>query len=206
MAGRARTLLLASAFLLAACSAEPVSLATSLPSSAEPGPSGSGAGALSPAPSSPETPSSSAAAPSAAASAVVTITVPPPQPGNPTFTLVKQTPDAGTGATTEEYRITWTSPAGAAGSFLVYGLTECLRNEAKYDGKPCVVRGMKIAKDQLILLAQVPGDQRSATVSWQGGEAGPPPYAAILVRATNPYGDSIFTIVHSEKVCFGCTY
>jgi hypothetical protein len=64
---------------------------------------------------------------------------------------------------------------------------------------------MKIAKDQLVLLATAPADARSVTVSWEGGEAGPPPYAAILIRATNDVGDSIFTIVHSETVCWGCT-
>jgi len=204
MAGRTRVIVfVVAACLLAACSAEPVSQATSLPSSPAPSgstPSGGPGGSAAPSPEAPSPPAPPSSSP------VVTITVAPPKPGNPTFKLVKETPDPATGATTEEYRITWTSPRGAASSFLVYGVTECLRNAKKYDGKPCVVRGMKIAKEKLVLLTQVPGDARSATVTWQGGEAGPPPYAAILVRATNPYGDSIFTIVHSETVCFGCVY
>lgn len=202
MAGRARVIvMILLASLLAACAAEPVSQATSVPSSAGP----SAASSVEPSGELPSPAASPTAAPPSSAP-VVTITVPPPKPGNPTFKLVESTPDPTTGAMTEKYELTWTAPDGAASGFLVYGLTKCLRNAKKYDGKPCVVRGMRIAKDDLVLLTQVPGDARSATVTWQGGEAGPPPYAAILVRATNPYGDSIFTIVHSETVCFGCVY
>jgi hypothetical protein len=43
-------------------------------------------------------------------------------------------------------------------------------------------------------------------VSWEQGEAGPGPYQSILIRATNSFGDSIFTIVHTEDVCYQCTY
>jgi hypothetical protein len=142
---------------------------------------------------------------STAATPAPTPNGPPPKPGNPTFELVKQTPKGG-GQSTEEYEITWTSPEGAATSFLVYGVTDCLRYAKKYDGKPCVVRGMKIAKDKLVLLATAPADARSITVSWDVGEIDIPPYAAILIRATNDLGDSIFTIVHSENVCWECVY
>jgi hypothetical protein len=130
---------------------------------------------------------------------------PPPKPGNPTFELVDRTPNAD-GTSRETYRITWTAPAGAATEFLVYGLAECLRYSQQYHRKPCVVRGMRIARDDLVLLATAPGDARETTVSWDVGEVDIPPWAAILMRAVNEAGDSIFTIVHSEIVCFQCTY
>ena len=155
-------------------------------------------------------PSGAAASPSASPSAAQTPaapapTGPPPKPADTTFELAKQTPK-GDGLTIEEYRITWTAPAGQATAFLVYGLAECPRYAKKYDGKPCVVKGMKIDRSQLVLLTQVPGDAREATVSWEVGEIDVPPYSAILIRATNDLGDSIFTIVHSEIVCWQCVY
>ncbi len=208
MAQRLRRLLTAAAAsvlassLLAACASGPVSQATFLATTAAPsGETGSAAASAGG-----ESPSASSPAPSEAASVAVTIDVPPPKPGNPTFKHVGETPGPAPGTFIEQYRITWTSPKGAASSFLVYGLTVCLRDSVKYDGKACVVRGMKIPVKQLDLLGEVSGDARSIMVSWQLGEAGPGPYWAILMRATNPFGDSIFTIVHSDKVCFGCTY
>ena len=153
-------------------------------------------------------PSAAIASPSAAPSVpapVPTPNAPPSRPADTTFELAKETPK-GNGLTIEEYRITWTAPAGQATAFLVYGLTDCLRYAKKYDGKPCVVKGMKIDRSQLVLLTQVPGDAREATVSWEVGEIDVPPYSAILIRATNDLGDSIFTIVHSEIVCWQCVY
>jgi hypothetical protein len=172
------------------------------------------AGLASPTPTAPtiasSEPSSGAASPSVEPPATATVhpptpNAPPPKPANTTFELAKQTPK-GNGLTIEEYRITWTAPAGQATTFLVYGVNDCLRYAKKYDGKPCVVKGMRIAKDQLVLLATVPGDAREATVSWEVGELDVPPYSAILIRATNDLGDSIFTIVRSENVCWGCVY
>ena len=52
----------------------------------------------------------------------------------------------------------------------------------------------------------MPGDERSTTISWDIGEVDIPPYAAVLMRATNANRNSIFTIVHSDDVCFKCTY
>jgi hypothetical protein len=122
-----------------------------------------------------------------------------------TFDLINETPhDEGT--TTLEYRITWSSPAGVATSFRLYGVTSCLREGKKYDGKPCVVRGMKIPSDALELIKTVPGDKRTTTVTWDVGEIGGGPYAAVLIRATNAAGNSIFAIVQSENVCYQCVY
>ena len=105
-----------------------------------------------------------------------------------------------------EHAITWTEPDGAASGFLVYGVTECLRYAKKNHGKPCLVRGMQIPRTTLKLLGRAPGDARSMTVSWETGGAGPELYQSILIRATNSFGDSIFTIVHTEDVCYQCTY
>jgi len=65
---------------------------------------------------------------------------------------------------------------------------------------------MKIAKSTLDLIGRAPGDARKMTVTWDQNEVGPSLYWSILLRATNSFGDSIFTIVHSEDVCYGCTY
>ena len=48
----------------------------------------------------------------------------------------------GTKGVTVEYEITWTSPDERRPEFLVYGVTKCLREAKKNDGKPCLVRGM----------------------------------------------------------------
>lgn len=196
-AGAVATLLLA--VTMTACGASQPSSAveddTSVPTSA--------AATASPEPSaSAETPSAEVTKPPATP---VAVKGPPPKPGNPTFKLVKETPRAGGGAT-QEYKITWTEPKGVADAFLVYGLPDCLRYEKKFDGKPCVVRGMKIPADKLVQLGVAPGDERSMTVSWDIGEIGPGPYSTILIRATNAKGDSIFTIVKSYDVCYACVY
>lgn len=184
--------------LLAGCGAsEPVSEATSLPSTAGPtaSPGESAASSAQPPSAEPGTPGPTR----------TPATKEPPKPGDPTFDLVQEAPIE-PGRFTSTFRITWTAPDGVASGFLVYGLTECLRYAKKFDGKPCVVRGMRIPRDKLVLLAETDGDARSAEVSWETGEIGPWPYAAILIRATNEAGDSIFTIAHSEQVCFGCVY
>lgn len=129
----------------------------------------------------------------------------PPKPGNPTFTLVSDSPRA-EGGSTVEYEITWTSPAGLASEFLVYGVTVCLRDGKEFQDKPCVARGMKIPRAALELIGSAPGDARSIRVSWDRDEMGPGPYWSILMRATNSFGNSIFTIVQTENVCYQCTY
>jgi hypothetical protein len=150
-------------------------------------------------------PSVEASTPSPAASPAASTGTAPPKPADPTFDLIKQTP-AGEETTKLEYRITWSSPEGVATSFLIYGVTRCLRQSEEYDYKPCVVRGMKIPADALELIKKVPGNMRTTTISWEVSGIDPEPYSAILIRATNDSGDSIFTIVHSEDVCIGCVY
>jgi hypothetical protein len=129
---------------------------------------------------------------------------PPDRPAKVTWKQVGSTATAS--GTRVTYRITWQAPAGTATGFKVYGVTRCLRESKKNDSKPCVVKGMKIPRTSLKLLATVPGDLRTADVSWKLGEVGPPPYWAVLIRASNQAGDSIFAIAHSEDVCWGCTY
>jgi hypothetical protein len=194
------TALLLVAVLLAACSSAPQSGVTE--SAAPP----------SAAPTSPPTAAPSEA-PTAAPSEAIATPAPtpeatpgiPPKPGKVTFKEVGRT-NLKDGATRVTNRVTWTSPAGVATDFSVYGVTLCLRESRKNDGKPCVVKGMRIPQDTLKLLATVPGSARSVDVSWKEGEAGPGPYAAILVRASNDAGDSIFTIAWSTTVCWGCVY
>ncbi|MBA2382693.1 MAG: hypothetical protein H0V73_11340 [Chloroflexi bacterium] len=130
---------------------------------------------------------------------------PPPQPGDPTFDLVKES-DLGNGEFKNEYRITWTEPEGAATDFQIYGVTSCLRESEKNQGTACITRGMKIPKGKLDLLATVPGDKRTTTVSWTVNEVPVGPYFGILIRARGPGGSSIFTIVDTDQVCWACTY
>jgi hypothetical protein len=130
----------------------------------------------------------------------------PPKPGRPTFKHVDSKPGPEKYTTTETFRITWTEPKGAAESFLVYGLEDCPRYSKQNNDTPCVVRGMPIDVAKLTLLSTVPGDKRSTTVSWDVGEIAVPPYSAILMRAVNDAGKSIFTIVKSYPVCFKCVY
>jgi len=193
---------LAAASLLAGCAAGPVSQATTLPATAVPveeaSPSATAQSSAA-ATGSPAAPTASPASPAVIATGV------PPKPGDPTWKLVKETPKTG-GGSTVEYEITWTAPEGIASEFLAYGVTECLRSEKKYNGTPCLVRGMKIPKSTLDLIGRAPGDARTMTVTWDQNEVGPSLYWSILLRATNSFGDSIFTIVHSEDVCYGCTY
>jgi hypothetical protein len=205
--------LLVAAAVLGGCSAGPVSQATTLPASETAGagtspfasaaePSTSGADVSTP-PEGPASPSA-ATSPLESSSAPPAPTGIPPKPGNPTWTLTKETPT--TGGITVEHEVTWTEPEGVASEFLVYGVTKCLRYAKKNDGTPCLVRGMQIPRTSLKLLGRAPGDARSMTVSWEIGGAGPEVYQSILIRATNSFGDSIFTIVHTEDVCYQCTY
>ncbi len=129
----------------------------------------------------------------------------PPKPAKVTWKSLGSKTLAG-GTTRESYRITWSSPKGVAETFKVYGVTTCLRDAKKYDGKPCVVKGMRIPKGTFKLIAQVPGSARSVDIAWQLSEVGPGPYSAVLIRATNSAGDSIFTIAWSADVCWQCTY
>jgi hypothetical protein len=182
--------------LVAACSATPVSNVSTAPETAPP--------ASVPASVAPTT----APASDGPTSAPPTATPTPPlaEPGKPTGTtyeLVSKQPLDG-GGRRETHRITWKAPAGQATAFLVYGVKDCLRAQKKFNGKPCVIRGMPIPRDSLALLAQAPGAARSIDVTWQVPKSGRQPYAAVLIRATNPAGDSIFTIVHSENVCVRC--
>jgi hypothetical protein len=192
------------AALSAACASASISPAPTASPAASSQRSAVASASVSPASASPSL-EATTPSPAAIASPAASAATPPPKPEDVTFDLINETPhDEGT--TTLEYRITWSSPAGVATSFRLYGVTGCLREGKKYDGKPCVVRGMKIPSDALELIKTVPGDKRTTTITWNVGEIGGGPYAAILIRATNAAGNSIFTIVQSENVCFQCVY
>ncbi len=196
------TSLLFVAVLMAACSGEPQSQAraSEAPSGA---PASEAAQSEVPAsePAATEAPSEAVATPEPSPSPATTA---PPKPADVTWKQVGTQALAG-GQTRVTHRITWTAPVGGATSFSVYGVTDCLRNAKKYDGKPCVVKGMRIPKASLRLIAEVPGSLRTVDIAWKEGEAGPGPYGAVLVRASNAAGDSIFTIAWSAAVCWQCT-
>ena len=134
-------------------------------------------------------------------------TAAPPKPKGTTFKLVKQTFWKDPIGVTSTYRATWTEPAASATSFTVYGVADCLRYAKANDGEPCVVPGMRIPPSQLKVLATVGGDKRSVLVKWTTyGELSIDPYQAVLLSASNQYGESRSAILHSERVCYNCVY
>jgi hypothetical protein len=195
--------LLAVALVVGACSSKPQSQATvqTAPPSATGAPATAGPTADPGATADPEPQATPAPVPTPSPRPRI-----PDKPGSPTWTLVKQVPVESTGRILETYRITWTAPDGVADEFLVYGVKGCLREAKKFNGKPCVVKGMPIPKNRLVKLATAPGDAREMDVTIEVDEIGPGPYGTILVRAANEVGRSIFTIVHSDDVCWQCTY
>jgi hypothetical protein len=149
------------------------------------------------------------AAPSAVAPSQIAVA--PPQPTHPTYTFIKETPSADGTESVIEYRATWEEPTGLATEFRIYELTACLRVASRAtDGKPCVSKGMAIPKDALRLITTLPGDARSARITWPGsgdGLPGPGPGpGGVLIRASNEHGSSIFTILYSDTVCSSCIY
>jgi hypothetical protein len=184
------------AWLVTACSATPVSNVSTAPETAPP-PSAPASDGPTTAPATDGPTSAPATATPAPALAE------PGKPTGTTFEVVSNQPLGG-GVHRDTHRITWKAPAGEASAFLIYGVKDCLRASKKLNGKPCVIRGMPIPRDSLALLAQAPGAARTIDVTWQVPKSGREPYAAVLIRATNAAGDSIFTIVHSEDVCVRC--
>ena len=199
------TSLALAAVLVTACSSQPQSQARASEGSEAPASASAASASAAPATAGPASePAPSEASATAGCSATTATTV-PPRPANVTWTQTGTEALAG-GQTRVTHRLGWSEPDGAATSFTVYGVTDCLRNAKKYDGKPCVVKGMRIPKSALALIAEVPGSQHSVDIPWTEGEIGGGPYQAVLVRATNAAGDSIFAIAWSAAVCWQCTY
>ena len=197
LAARVATSLAGLAILVAACSAQPVSQVSDAPS-AEPASAPASAAAEGATPS--DVPAS---APPTATPSSAPATAPPGKPTGTTFAIVSDEPADG-GGVKETHRITWQAPEGEATAFLVYGVKPCLRSARKNNGTPCVIKGMKIPRDALVQLAQASGADRSIDLAWVVPPSGKQPYAAVLLRATNDAGESIFAIVHSEDVCVRC--
>lgn len=128
---------------------------------------------------------------------------PPDKPTGTTFSRIGEQ-SLGAGKVRQTYEVGWQSPAGAATKFSIYGVKGCLNASKSTNHQPCVVKGMPIPKKAQVLLAQVPEPLRSTEISWTVPKSGTQPYGAVLIRASNDDGDSIFTIVHSEKVCWRC--
>jgi hypothetical protein len=197
LAARLATSLAGLALIVGACSAQPVSQVGDAQESAPVSAPASAGDATAPPSDGPES------APPTATPGTVPASAPPGKPTGTTFAIVSDEP-AAAGGVTETHRITWQAPEGEATGFVVYGLKPCLRSATKNNGTPCVVKGMKIPRAGLVQLAQAAGADRSIDVGWVVPKSGKQPYAAILLRATNDAGESIFTIVHSEDVCVGC--
>jgi hypothetical protein len=187
------------ALLVGACSAQPVSEVGTAPDTGTPSP-------LSSARPESEAPSAEPGAASAgatAASSSAPVGSPPDKPAGTTFAIVSEQPTDG-GGVRQTHRITWNAPDGQATAFVVYGVKTCLRSSARNNGTPCVIKGMRVPREALVKLAEAAGTDRSIDVAWLVPKSGKEPYPAVLIRATNGTGDSIFAIVHSEDVCVGC--
>ncbi len=107
--------------------------------------------------------------------------------------------------TTEQYQATWSEPDGAATTFGVYGVTDCVRDAQENDNTPCVIAGTELPPAKLRLIGTAPGSARSIDVTWTlNDEAGPGPYQAVLLIAQNSQGSSSPAILWSALVCYGC--
>ena len=137
----------------------------------------------------------------------VTYAVPPPAPSGATYKLVRETM-TGPYSKLIEYRATWVEPAGYATKFRVFGMIPCPRYSDANNGQPCVVSGTKIPSGAVKVIATLDGTKRSTVISWreEGELPGPGPYSAYLVRASNQYGSSTYTILWSATVCWQCVY
>ncbi len=129
----------------------------------------------------------------------------PAAPTNTRFVLVKATVAKDGFTTTDHYRATWSEPDGAATTFRIYGVTDCIRDSAENDNTPCVIAGTPIPASKLVLLATAPGTARTSNVTWTfTNEAGPGPYQAVLLVAENGQHASSPAILWSGLVCYGC--
>jgi len=137
--------------------------------------------------------------------------VAPPRPTTTFKVLPFEDPGEDTGMGTERDKITWTSPAGYATEFRLYGVVGCLQSSRANDGKPCLVEGMSLPAGSLELIKKARGDARSMTLEteytasdacglmfWCGD------YGALVMSAYNAHGHSRFAIVASMDVCWAC--
>jgi hypothetical protein len=150
-----------------------------------------------------------AAAPGGKRSA--TYAVPPPKPTGVKLSRVSQTTNAD-GSTALVERLSWREPAGYATEFRIYGVTKCLNESAKNNGKPCLVQDTPLPSSALAKRKTVDGSKRSATLRYTipEGECGGTLWCsddyAIVLGAVNDYGRSVFAIARSADVCWQCTY
>ena len=189
--------LAATALVVGACSAQPVSEVTIAPEPSTDAQASAAPASTAPASTPPASEQPTATPSQAPADA------PPGKPTGTRFVIVSEQP-APNGGVLQTHRLTWEAPQGEASSFLVYGVKDCLRASKANDGTPCVVKGMRIPKSSLVKLAEAPGTDRSVDIDWVVPASGKAPYAAVLIRARNSAGDSIFTIAFSDTVCWGC--
>jgi hypothetical protein len=202
-----RWVIVLSAVLLASCAtAAPTNVPTA--SVASPSPVGSApASVASPSPTATAPPAPTASPAPSASPAPTPHATAPPKPAHTKYKLVKETYSKATFTMTATYRATWTEPDGVATHFTVYGVTDCTRYAKANDGQPCVIAGMQIPSSQLEILATAGGAKRSVLVKWSRDDGiGPDPYWAILISASNQYGESRSAILFSERVCYNCVY
>jgi len=150
-----------------------------------------------------------------APSRTITYAVVPPKPVS-TYKVVSQKYSTTKPSMVEVDKVTWTEPAGYATQFRLYGVKGCPNYAAKTNGKPCLVENMKLAAKDLELIKTVNGAARSITLThtmegemcgdsiWCGAPHGS--FGALVLRADNAYGQSVFTIVLSSDVCYDCVY
>lgn len=201
-----RWVIVLSVVLLASC-ASTAQTNGPMASVASPSPAGSAPASASPSPTATASPGPAASPTPSASPAPTPLAAAPPKPAHTKYKLVKETYSKATFTMTATYRATWTEPDGVATHFTVYGVTNCTRYAKANDGQPCVVPGMQIPSSQLKVLATAGGDKRSVLVKWSRDDGiGPDPYWAILISASNQYGESRSAILFSQRVCYNCVY
>lgn len=136
----------------------------------------------------------------------LTFAAAPPRPVVEGFENVKETTDEATETTTIRYRAGWSLPDGYATTIRVYGVTTCPREAAETDDQPCVLEDTSVPKTSLRLLAMLPGTSRATFITESQQGIGPGPYWAVIVVASNQFGDSPFGVLTSSNVCFQCVY
>jgi hypothetical protein len=145
----------------------------------------------------------------------ITYAAVPPKPVT-TYKVVSQKWSSSGSSSVEVDKLTWTEPAGYATQFRLYGVKGCPNSSPKTNGQPCLVEHTKLPAKSLELIKTMSGSTRSITLThtipgeeceapiWCGAPHGS--FGALVLRADNAYGSSVFAIVLSGDVCYDCVY
>ena len=228
--GRATTLAIVAALVLASCQAvtgSPMPRVTDAAAGTAGDPAGASAGppespattptieptggaTLSPSPTSP---SSSSVAPSPTAEMTTespdVAAGPPPAPSAVTLDTEEAIDDSG--LVVRRFTVRWEAPLTPGVTVRVYGVTKCLNQPTDGD-VPCVVDGMKLPSSTRTVVARGPATDGTASWTWPLADVDGPvlawdgkhSYYAFRIAASNTAGRSPFVVVESAMTCVDC--